>query len=267
MKLMLATWNVRTLIDNDMHLERRTAIVAKELARYRIDVAALSETRLAGESNLEETGVGYTFFWKGRCEDEHRQAGVGFAIRTKLLELVKSPPKGLSDRIMTLRLSLSTNYFCTLISAYAPTMMAADDSKEEFYEALGSVIRSVPLTDKLIVLGDFNARVGCNSLAWNRVIGKHGVGKENSNGTLLLTLCSQHDLVITNTVFKQANKYKTSWMHPRSKHWHLIDYITVRRRDLSNVKHTRSMRGTSLLFDHRLVRCKTSLVFREKTAQ
>jgi len=39
----------------------RTAIIAQELARYRIDIAALSETRLSGETELE-VGAGYTFW-------------------------------------------------------------------------------------------------------------------------------------------------------------------------------------------------------------
>jgi len=54
---------------------RRTALVAAELNRYNIDIAALSETRLADEGSLSrslslslslsEVGRGYTFFWKG----------------------------------------------------------------------------------------------------------------------------------------------------------------------------------------------------------
>ena len=45
--LNLASWNVRTLLDNNKanRPERRTALVARELARYRVDIAALSETR------------------------------------------------------------------------------------------------------------------------------------------------------------------------------------------------------------------------------
>ena len=64
--LRLATWNVRTLLDNEDRHERRTAIVARTLARYSVDIAALSETRFSGETTLEEVGAGYTFFCKGR---------------------------------------------------------------------------------------------------------------------------------------------------------------------------------------------------------
>nr|VZH92139.1 unnamed protein product [Spirometra erinaceieuropaei] len=47
--LTLAAWNVRLLLDNSMsnRPERRTALVARELARYKVDIAALSETRFS----------------------------------------------------------------------------------------------------------------------------------------------------------------------------------------------------------------------------
>ena len=45
--------------------ERRTALIAQELLRYKVDIAALSETRLADEGSLTEEGGGYTYFWKG----------------------------------------------------------------------------------------------------------------------------------------------------------------------------------------------------------
>ena len=63
-KLLVGAWNVRTLLDRDntARPERRTALIAKELASYRIDIAVLSETRLADEGILKEDGCGYTFF-------------------------------------------------------------------------------------------------------------------------------------------------------------------------------------------------------------
>ena len=68
---MVGAWNVRTLLDRSGsdRPERGTALVGKELSRYNIDIAALSETRLADEGQLTEAGCGYTFFWIGRPAD------------------------------------------------------------------------------------------------------------------------------------------------------------------------------------------------------
>ena len=46
----LATWNVRTSLDRDevQRMERRSAVVAKELEKIGVDTAALQETRLEG---------------------------------------------------------------------------------------------------------------------------------------------------------------------------------------------------------------------------
>ena len=109
------------------------------------------------------------------------------------------------------------------------------------------------------MLGDFNARVGADYSSWENVIGKHGIGRENSNGTLLLSLCSQHNLIITNTIFQQAERHKTTWMHPRTKKWHMIDFAIIRQRDIKDVQHTRSMCGSCIWSDHRLVKCKLAL--------
>nr|VZI50560.1 unnamed protein product [Spirometra erinaceieuropaei] len=65
--------------------ERRTALVARELARYKVDIAALSETRFSEQGQLEEVGAGYIFFWSGRPKAEPRDAGVAFAIRTDIV--------------------------------------------------------------------------------------------------------------------------------------------------------------------------------------
>ena len=48
-------------------------------------------------------------------------------------------------------------------------------------------------------------------------------------------------------------------MHPRSKHWHLIDYIIVRRKDRNDVTITKSMCGADCWTDHRLIVSKMRL--------
>ena len=58
---------------------------------------------------------------------------------------------------MTLRLPLSGNKHAAIVSAYAPTMTNPDEVKDKY---LDNIISATPRTDRLFLLGDFNARVG-----------------------------------------------------------------------------------------------------------
>ena len=160
---------------------------------------------------------------------------------------------------MTLRLSLSVKRHATIVSAYAATMTNPDEVKDKFYDDLDSVISAAPRSDKLILLGDSNASVGTDHQTWEGVIGSEGVGKCNSNGLLLLRKYAEHELLITNRVFRLPTRRKTTWMHPRSKHWHLIDYVIVRRKDRQDVRVTKTMCGADCWTDHRLVVSKLNL--------
>ena len=51
--------------------QRRSALVARELARLDIDIAAFSKVRVAEQGSLREDGAGYTLFWSGKNKDEH----------------------------------------------------------------------------------------------------------------------------------------------------------------------------------------------------
>ena len=75
------------------------------------------------------------------------------------------------------------------------------------------MLSGIPRTDKLLLIGDFNARIGRENDQWPLVMGKHGIGKCNSSGELPLDLCSEFELVVTNTMFKQKDECKPTWMH------------------------------------------------------
>ncbi|KAJ4934986.1 hypothetical protein JOQ06_007765 [Pogonophryne albipinna] len=166
--LRIGAWNVRTLTDNQAsdRPERRTAIISRELGKFQIDIAALSETRLADEGQLKEEKGRYTFFWKGKPANEPRIHGVGFAIKNCLINHLHELPVGINERLMTIRLMLASSQMATVISAYAPTLDAQDEVKEAFYANLDKTLSEVPKEDKLILLGDFNARVGRNHHLW-----------------------------------------------------------------------------------------------------
>nr|VZI09796.1 unnamed protein product [Spirometra erinaceieuropaei] len=236
-------------------LTGRTALVARELARYKVDIAALSETRFSEQGQLEEVGAGYTFFWSGRPRVERRDAGVAFAIRNDIVGRLPCLPQGITDRLMSLGLPLRRGggQFATIISAYAPTMTNPDAVKDKFYEDLHALLATVTKVDKLIVLGDFNARVGTDHTAWRGVLGPHGLRGSNDNVLLLLRTCAEHRLTLTNTFFCLPEREKATWRHPRSRQWHLLDYVLVRRRDQRDVLVTKAIAGADVWTDHRLV--------------
>ena len=64
---------------------------------------------------------------------------------------------------MTLRIKIKGNQYLTFVSVYAPTLTNDELIKEQFYEELDKVIRDTPAYNKLLVVGDFNARVGSNA--------------------------------------------------------------------------------------------------------
>ena len=229
-------------------------MVAQTLASYDVDVAALSETRLAGEGSLKEVGQGYTFFWKGVPEGQPRVHGVGLAIRDSIARSLTELPVGHSERLMSVRLPLARSRHMTIISAYAPTLMADEDTKDQFYSELTLLLQRVSREDRLVLMGDFNARVGADAGVWEGVLGSHGTGKMNANGLRLLSLCSEFDLSITNTMFQMKNIHKNTWKHPRSGHWHMLDHIITRKRDRAECIITRVMRGAQCNTDHMMQR-------------
>ncbi|KAK2171743.1 hypothetical protein NP493_1029g01007 [Ridgeia piscesae] len=95
-------------------------------------------------------------------------------------------------------------------------------------------------------------------------MGKHGIGKCNSNGELLLVVCSEFEMIVTNTMFKQKDECKTIWMHPRSRHWHMIDFIITRCRDKMDIHSTRAMRGAICWTDYQMLRSTVLFRIRQK---
>ncbi|BHF82882.1 hypothetical protein SprV_0802602100 [Sparganum proliferum] len=233
--------------------QRRTALVVRELARYKVDIAALNETRFSKQGQLQDVGADCTFFWSDCSKAEQRDASVAFSIRNDIVGRLSCQPQSTNDRLMSLCLYLRGCKFATIISAYAPPMTSPDAARDKFYEDLHALLATVSKADKLIVLGDFNARAGTDHTAWRGVLGPHGLRGSNDNGLLLLRTCAEHRLILTNTFFCLPEREKATWRHPRSRQRHLLGYVLVRRRDQRDVLVAKEIPGADGWTDHRLV--------------
>jgi len=117
---------------------------------------------------------------------------------------------------MSIRMRTRAGYI-TVISAYAPTLLASDEDKDEFCQQLSDLLSSITAGHDITLLGDFNARIGADADSWTSVIGRFGVGKINENGQRLLELCSLFNLSVASSFFKGSLRSKLTWMHPRSR--------------------------------------------------
>ncbi|BHF64390.1 hypothetical protein SprV_0200739300 [Sparganum proliferum] len=72
---ILPAYNVCSRFDNlrSNRPGRRTALVARELARYKVGIAALGVSRFSEQGQLEEVGAGHPF-WSGHSKAERRDA-------------------------------------------------------------------------------------------------------------------------------------------------------------------------------------------------
>ena len=197
---------------------RKTAVIDSELSKRQISIAALQETRLAGAGTIKESE--YTFFWFGKAPEEPRIYGTGFAVLNCLILSILTP-YAVSDGISVLKMKQTEATSC-IINAYAPTLAASADDKDRFYCQLEDAIKLSSSSERTILLGDMNARVGADYISWLQCLGKFGVGKINENGQRLLEICSRNNMCITKTMFPGKTHRKMSWYHPHSKTWHQL---------------------------------------------
>ncbi|XP_068726194.1 uncharacterized protein [Montipora capricornis] len=176
---------------------------------------------------------------------------MGFAVKNTLLCMIQVPTNG-TARMLTLRLSTAEGTV-RLVCVYVPTLQSPPEVKDQFYEPLDTIIGMVPSSEHILLLGDFNVKVGADRESWPSILGHHGIGKMNDDGQRLLELCCYHNLCVTNTFFQNKACHKVSWRHPRSKHWHQLHWVITRRDSLNNVGNTRSYHSADCNTDHSLI--------------
>jgi len=118
----------------------------------------------------------------------------------------------ISDRIIAMRLKMAP-VNVLILQAYAPCENETEEEKDCFYESLDEVIRKYKKgRESLVVMGDFNGKVGSNKE--EDTVGSYGLGARNENGERLVNFCKRHNLFVTNTWFQQKMSAQPTWISP-----------------------------------------------------
>ena len=81
----------------------------------------------------------------------------------------------------------------TVIQDYAPTSNTKEAEVEQFYEDLQDFLELTPRKYVLFIIGDWNAKVGCQETPG--VTGKFGLGVQNEAGQRLIEFSQDNALV------------------------------------------------------------------------
>lgn len=106
-----------------------------------------------------------------------------------------------------------------VLQAYAPDSSYNDIEKNEFYDNLQQEINTLPRRCNLIILGDFNGKVGkYGCTRWPNVVGRFSTSVMNDGGERLLQFCTINNLSVMNTMHKHKDKRLNTWTSPDGRH-------------------------------------------------
>ena len=136
----------------------------------------------------------------------------------------------------------------TVIVVYAPTNCAEEEATEEFYEKLRNAIDDVPAHNFLIVMGDFNARLGPDKATYTY----HD--STNRNGQYMAEVLTEFGLLATNTMFQKKKGKLWTFRDRASDALRQLDYILVRKKWRNSVHNTEAYNSFKTVgSDHRIV--------------
>lgn len=219
--------------------------------RLGIDILGISEVRWTGMGEFATDD--YMVYYSGH--ENQRINGVALIVSNRVRNTIMGC-NFKTDRMMSVRFQ-GQPFNITVIQIYAPTTEAEEEDIDQFYEDLRELLQLTPKKDVVFIIGDWNAKVGNQTV--DGVTGKFGLGTTNEAGQRLLEFCQDNSLVITNTLFQLPKRRLYTWTSPDGQYRNQIDYIICSQRWRSAVQSSKTRPGADCGSDHELLISKFRL--------
>ena len=164
----IGTWNVRSM--NQGKLE----VVKQEMARVNINILGIRKLKWTGmgEFNSDDHYIYY-------CGQEAlRRNGVAIIVNKRVQKTVLGCNLKNNGRVSVH--SQGKPFNITVIQVYAPTSNAEEAEVEHFYEDLKVLLELTIKKDVLVIIGDWNAKVGSQETP--NITGNFGFGVQKKAG-------------------------------------------------------------------------------------
>ncbi|XP_060758416.1 craniofacial development protein 2-like [Neoarius graeffei] len=252
--LHVASFNANTLRE-----EARVLELVHCVEKCQIDIMRVQEHRKVLEDaeiiEMERVESRYLIVSSAwRNDMQASVGGVGLIISTKARKALRRTERH-SKRILLAE--FESNPITTVVVVYSPTNSAPLEETEEFYDDLHSLLRSVPTHNFLIVLGDFNTRIGKEDVPFPY----HST--TNRNGELLVELMSEHDLLAMNTQFCKKRRKLWTFKDRGTGALRQLDYVLVRKKWRNSIHNSEAYSSFKMVgSDHKAVIAKIKLSLR-----
>lgn len=286
-RFRIGTFNVRSLIGAEQKMS-----LARDAERLQLDIIGIQESRIKSDDETvlpiskdgSETNSDYKFLpsCNDRANDPAATAigngGVGVLLSKRALgSLIEWRP--VSSRICyasfdsSIHVAACTNSgstaivtkgnraqkrLLTVITAYAPHDAHLPASKDGFYDTLDRTIKDIPKHHVIVLIGDFNSRIGPKDTNDCGSVGQWALQKlaRTDNGQRLVDLSKRHNLVIASTFFKHNWRSTATFAPIDTKtvsKWTQLDHIAISRRWQHCITNSKSHWGLSTYSDHALL--------------
>ena len=250
----IGAWNVRT-----MYEAGKAAQIAAEMRSYKLTILGISEARWTGWGQKRLISGEMVIFSGHEEDDAPHTLGVAMMLsRTAQGALIGWEAHGPRILLATFR-TKKRSINLDVIQCYAPTNESDESDKEEFYNRIMTIVQGRPQRNIVILMGDFNAKIGNNNTGYEEVMGQQGIGEMNDNGERFADLCATADLVIGGSIFHHKKIHKATWVSPDMRTMNQIDHVCICKKFRRSLQDVRVKRGADVASDHHLLVAKMKL--------
>ena len=126
-----------------------------------------------------------------------------------------------------------------------------EEIKEEFYNLLEQNINQIARSDIKIILGDFHAKVGKESI-YKPTTGNESLHNETNNKIKLIQFAISQGLNVRSTKFPHKDIHKETWYSADGRTADQIDHVLISNRFRSAITDIRALTGPDIGSDHNL---------------
>jgi endonuclease/exonuclease/phosphatase family metal-dependent hydrolase len=203
--------------------------IKMQMGREGLHLVCGQETWVAEDQSKERWDSGELFLNCGGMA-KRKHEGVCFFVSSETAKMFERGGRRLvkcGPRLATIRLQLRGGAEVCVINARAPDSGQSEEKRNAFQRQLERAMQAGKAKGVVLMMGDFNAAMGVAADEQDEVMGKYGPLHTNDAGRASKMFAAARGMVDLASMREQ--KFYGTWVHPRSKKWHQLDRIFMRK--------------------------------------